>query len=356
MESTNNGRTPLDGMPLPDRIAALRAGEPALRARELAARLAITEAELVAAGGDCDSRRLRPAWGELIQALPQVGRVMVLTRNDWAVHEKKGRFDQISLFGSQGLVLDPEIDLRIFFANWWSGFAVRTPGDRGERRSLQFFGRDGTAVFKVHALPETDLAAFDALADTFADPAQDAVPLQAPSAAAEPEVRPDEAIDRAGLRRDWLALQDTHDFFPLLKRFGVDRRQAFRLAGDDLARRLPNSGFATALTAAAEGGHPIMIFVGNPGVIQIHTGPVKTLKTVGRWFNVLDPGFNLHLLPEGITETWLVHKPTRDGVVSSVEVFDGEGRQIAWMFGARKPGDPEREDWRRLLATCFGQA
>src|SRR3546814_4658978 len=71
-----------------------------------------------------------------------------------------------------------------------------------------------------------------------------------------------------------------------------------------------------------------MIFVGSPGMVQIHTGPVTTLKQVGPWFNVLDPGFNLHLRDGDITEAWVVRKPTRDGIVTALEVYDAEGRQI----------------------------
>jgi hypothetical protein len=39
-----------------------------------------------------------------------------------------------------------------------------------------------------------------------------------------------------------------------------------------------------------------MCFVGNRGCIQIHTGPVKNIKIMGPWLNVMDPGFNLHRL------------------------------------------------------------
>src|SRR3546814_8316419 len=94
-----------------------------------------------------------------------------------------------------------------------------------------------------------------------------------------------------------------------------------------------------------------MIFVGSPGMVQIHTGPVTTLKQVGPWFNVLDPGFNLHLRDGDITEAWVVRKPTRDGIVTALEVYDAEGRQIAQMFGERHDGEKELADRRTLMET-----
>jgi len=41
--------------------------------------------------------------------------------------------------GPHGLVLGPDIDLRLFLGQWKLGFAVREPLKGGERLSLQFF-------------------------------------------------------------------------------------------------------------------------------------------------------------------------------------------------------------------------
>jgi putative hemin transport protein len=91
-----------------------------------------------------------------------------------------------------------------------------------------------------------------------------------------------------------------------------------------------------------------MVFVGNHGMIQIHTGPVVRIVPTGPWINVLDPDFNLHLREDAVAEAWLVRKPTRDGVVTSVELLDARGGLIATFFGARKPGKPEDPRWRAL--------
>jgi putative hemin transport protein len=93
-----------------------------------------------------------------------------------------------------------------------------------------------------------------------------------------------------------------------------------------------------------------MVFVGSPGVIQVHSGTVTRLRMVGDWFNVLDPEFSLHLREPGVASAWVVRKPTVDGIVTSVELFDRDGETIALLFGKRKPGQPESEAWRRLVA------
>ena len=102
------------------------------------------------------------------------------------------------------------------------------------------------------------------------------------------------------------------------------------------------------LERAAADQLSIMCFVGNPGCIQIHTGPVQRIQVMGPWLNVLDPGFNLHLREDHIADAWIVRKPTVDGKVTSLELFDAEQRNLAMFFGERKPGKAELPRWREL--------
>jgi putative hemin transport protein len=47
----------------------------------------------------------------------------------------------------------------------------------------------------------------------------------------------------------------------------------------------------------------------------------------------------------------VVQKPTADGVVTALELFDAAGNNILLFFGQRKPGIPEQRAWRELIAT-----
>lgn len=339
-----------DGLSLKRRWLVLRHEEPALRARDAARRLGVSEAELVAARCGEGVRRLDGPWQELLKELPKLGTVMILSRNECAVHEKVGQFDKVSAFQSMGLVLNREIDLRLFFNHWHFGFAVTEEAHGKPRHSLQFFDQDGLAVHKIYLREESDTTAYEALVARYLHADQAGALKVAPLAAA-PADRPDELIDPAMLRERWRALQDVHDFRDMLSDVGVGRLQAFRLVGEDFAYRVGLGSFRQALEQAAETALPIMIFVGSPGVVQIHSGPVARLKQVGSWFNVLDPGFNLHLREDGIVEAWVVRKPTRDGIVTSLEIYDIEGKQIAWMFGERHGGQAELAAWRALVES-----
>lgn len=324
----------------------LRRARQGLRIRDAAVQLGVSELELAAIAIGGDTVRLAGPARDILQAVPTLGRVMALTRNEHCVHERKGVYENISFNGHVGLALGPDIDLRIFVGSWTHALAVSEAGKDGPRRSLQFFDAAGTALHKIYLLPESDLAAYAALVARFR--AAD----QSPGARVEawaPKPEPDGgAVDVGAFHADWDALQDTHDFITLLRRHKVARLRALRLAGIGRAVRLTALAGRTVLAEAAARALPIMVFVGNHGMIQIHTGPVVRALATGPWFNVLDPDFNLHLRETGIAEAWLVRKPTRDGIVTSVELFDDAGGLIATYFGKRKPGQPEDPAWREL--------
>ncbi len=319
-----------------------------LRHRDAAAELGVSEGEALAAFVGEHVVRLDARLIDIFEAMPSLGEVMVLTRNHAAVHEKVGAFAKMNRNGQVGLTLGA-IDLRIFYAKWVSAFAVREVYDDGVRESLQFFDAQGVAITKVFLRDASDHVAFDALVERHtANPQVAGLAIEAASVAEVP--RPDAQIDVAGLRAAWAAMTDTHEFFDLLRRFGAARLQALRLAGPDLAYALERDAISALLNDAASTQLPIMVFVGNPGMIQIHTGPVRTIRAMGPWLNVLDPGFNLHLRADLVAHAWVVRKPTSDGHVTSVELYDAAGENIAMLFGERKPGHAELESWREAVA------
>lgn len=319
--------------------------EPKLRIRDRAGRLGVTEAELVAADCGLASIGLAGKPQEIFRELGSLGQVMALSRNDWCVHERHGAYEDIQADGMVGVVLGPDIDLRMFFGHWKHAYAV----EENDRRSLQFFDKEGTAVHKIYRTGETQGQAWDDLVRRFAAPAK-SLPVPQPVTAV---VELPAAGDPEGLREHWLGLRDTHDFHPMLRKFQLSRLAALRAVGPDLAQEIGNDACERMLQSAAASKLPIMCFVANRGIVQIHSGPVSRLARTGPWFNVLDPVFNLHLNTDSIATTWVVNKPTSDGWVTSIEAYEPGGQLIVQFFGARKPGQPELPAWRELLlAMC----
>ena len=331
------------------RAAFLHAkAEQKLRNRDAAAAVGVSEGEALAACIGAEAIRLKPDFVTLFEEVPQLGPVMALTRNDSAVHEKDGSYQNMSHNGHVGLALSEVIDLRIFYKQWRFGCAVIEETPRGTQKSLQFFDQHGSAVHKVFLREHSHHAAFDQLLARWRDADQQPGVRVEPKPPAAAET-PDGEIDVAGFRTAWSDMTDTHQFFGLLRDFGVSRTQALRLAAAQYVRQVDNDALQNILENAAATAIPIMVFVANAGMIQIHSGPVSNIKVMGPWINVLDPGFNLHLRADHIASSWFVTKPTSDGEVTSLELFDREGQTIAMLFGMRKPGQPELPAWRQAM-------
>lgn len=335
---------------LKEQWQAFREQHPKTRIRDAASQMQVSEGELVAACTGGTVKHLKNEFPALIQAMPALGKVMVLTRNENCVIERKGVFEIVNTENKHvGTVLGKDIDLRMFFSRWKYGFAVDTDDSIGFKRSLQIFDAQGAAIIKIYTVEQTNLAAWDTLVANFTAAEQPVAITVAPPLPAP--VYNDKDADGEAFLQGWAALQDTHDFFPLLMKHKLSRVRALELAEGKFARRTGNDCVKTLLEKAAASGLEIMVFVGNPGNIEIHTGPVKKIVEIPNWINVMDEDFNLHLKTDTISQCWVVEKPSVDGIVTSVEVFDAAGEMIAQFFGKRKPGNPELEEWRALAAA-----
>lgn len=330
-------------------IRLARVENPKMRERDLAVQLGVSEADFVAAHVGEGVVRIEPRVGDLLAGMKTLGEIMVLTRNDSAVHEKIGVVEKVAGGDKTALTLGENIDLRIFPQVWAHGFAVEKRDGDAVRRSLQFFDHSGEAVFKVHLRPASDIAAYEALvASLLSDDQSQAIET---SPVENDAFAKGEAGSAEELRAGWSAMTDVHQFFGLLRSLKLDRKQALSMVGDDYAWELASEALAAMMHQAAQDEIPIMCFVGSRGCVQIHSGPIRQIKPMGPWINVLDETFHLHLRLDHVREVWVVRKPTSDGHVTSIEAFDAQNRLIIQFFGQRHEGEVERPDWRRLAES-----
>ncbi|SFM78264.1 hemin-degrading factor [Marinobacter zhejiangensis] len=336
---------------LVDRWQALLQQQPGLRIRNAAKVLGVSELELLLCRDGASVRSLKPEFGRLLSALDPVGEVMILSRNEEVVHEVTAAFSEFKVAGSgtMGLAVG-DIDIRVFFSHWKHAYLVTEDSRVGPRESLQFFDGHGRALHKIYRTKASNAEAWEQLIEAFVAEAPVLPELTPPPA---PEARVEAAtVDVQALRQDWATLKDTHHFHAMLKRNQVDRLTAVEVVGQPYSQKLQRhselaeSPLDLLLAQVRDSGCPIMVFVGNPGIVQIFTGSVRNLRRTGEWMNVLDPGFNLHANTQGITDWWVVRKPTTDGMVTSVEGYNADGEIVITLFGKRKPGQPESEAWQ----------
>ena len=338
---------------LKQQLITLKVAEPKLRARGLAKKIGISEVELTSLSIGGNVTRLVGDWKSLLLGMKNIGYMMALTRNEACVHERKGIYDNIKFYGgahNMGVAVNPDIDLRFFMKEWEYGLDVEiNRGKVGKLYAFQFFNKRGEAIHKIYCTPQSDLEAYHKLVHLFTANEQNPITEVDTSPLSGKIITPDKDIDIESFQASWEGLKDTHDFFGMLRKYNVTRTQGFRLAPKGFSQKVDNLAVVRTLKNAAAQKVSIMCFVHSKGCIQIHTGKIRNLKLYGDWYNIMDKAFNLHLNLEEVAETWIVKKPTEDGIVTSLELFDKNGDLIVYFFGERKPGKPELKGWREII-------
>lgn len=328
---------------LAQRWDELRQTSPQLRIRDASKQLEVSEAELVALGLSRNATRLRPDFEALLKQLPTLGSVMALTRSDAAVHEITGHFSELHLQGETALSFRPSLDTRYFLANWHYGFAVSENG----RLSLQFFDQLGQAAHKIYLNEHSNPTAYAQLVAEFR------ALEQAPFAITQQHVptAPSTPIETVALRQVWSQIQDVHEGNRIMKRYGNQRQAVYRALGAEYAEALEPSCIENLLTQLSTHQQPLMLFAMNEAAVQSYSGKIEKLLRTGPWFNILDTNFNLHLRTQDIGEVWRVRKPSADGWVTSVDVFDWHGQAILVLTDQRERGVQEDSRWTELIMS-----
>lgn len=345
--TTDDGPGP--ALPAPEALRAALVKHRRMRARDLAERLGVPEAALLAArvGQPPEPRsgqRVLPvaaAPDRLIAAAEGLGPVLALTRNDACVHEREGRYSPLVPEGETARVDGAGIALRLHPVHWVHGFALTGP-----RPSLQVFDAAGDAVHKIHlreAPPDSPArAAFDRVVGALTLPGAWRIPAFAARPPA-PDPQPQPALAEP------LRAADAAGLEALLQRHGLSRLAAWRSLGAPLAERLAPGALAQLLSGAAEEGAPLTVVVANPGCTQTHAGPVRRFMPTKGWLNILDPEFNLHLRSDRVAEVWRIGLPDDTGPAPAIEAFDPAGRLVLTLRG--QPDSPPGR-WQ-ALAECL---
>lgn len=304
----------------------------------------------------------------LLEQLSQFGRLESIVRNAFAVHEKLGEYHNLKLTDKMGIAVNVGgLDLRIFMSRWQHALAVNdTSNPEKPSHSIQFYDGSGNAINKVYLREVTDerLAQWQALTDQHkqaylnSEAASESIELAPLEAKTVWQYKALDAEDLKTLQTTWKNITDVHQFHSLLTALDIDRASSFCQAPEGMACRLQVNAVEQILEKAKDSGCPIMIFVGNTGMVQIQTGQVFRLVRMGEWLNILDKAdtdFTLHLKDSALAQVWCVKRPTKDGMVTCIEGFDQFGTSIITIFGERLEGQPELPEWRLLTDELMAQ-
>jgi putative hemin transport protein len=345
-----NIETVIESKDLVERWSSLRRVEPRLAQWDGAERLGVTEAELVAAHVGRSAVRLAKDWELALKWLGALGPATGLTRGPHAVLEQQGTYARVQIEGTRATVVGGGISLRALLPRWHVAFAVTYETAQGERRSLQFFDTNGTAIHKVFLSDEGDGLQFDHLVDVLESDDQSPTEDIAPSTRRILRRR-EHDVDVEGVRAGWELLGSALDLQGLIDSLGTTRSQAFHLVGPGLAERLVASSYQDLLAEAEASDLPVAITVANAAVAQTHDGPVRVVDRGADWTKVAGPDFNLHIGDARIASAWLVRGLNRNGLGPHVEVHDEQGDLVLCLAIPGDAGSRRERRWRRIVGT-----
>lgn len=242
------------------------------------------------------------------------------------------------------------IHVRIDYQQWRHGYALDEIDDRtGERRlSLHFFDRYGHRLHKIGLNNLGDMAVFRQIVHNHAAPMpaslQDLVPSQDDTSGAHAG-----QIDVDALRAEWAHAHDHAHFIARQETFDQQRLRKLRLAGKAFAYQVGNESVRLVLQRMSDFGTSILTLVGNAGIVQACYGKIRNIGVNDARLKIMHSGFRLLLREDHIDSVWLAKKPTTDGIITSLELFNRQGTHIASFLGKKNGGQPEPREWREAM-------
>lgn len=286
---------------------------------------------------------LRPDFITLFEYLPNLGEIETLVTNCAVRYQQKGQYSPARWQKTTGLVLNPRaLDQRLFSSEWQSLFAIQTDSSV----ALQIFDNQGLPVMTIRPTPLTNLVEWKKIIEFFQWEKPEAPRIQAKDTIKPAAATPHLTID---LEMQWRAMTDVHQFFGLLRQNKLSRQQAFRLVPEDLACQVDKLAIVSLIKKICNDGNEIMIFVTNNGCIQIFTGSVQQVLFQNGNLEIKAEQSTINIDTAQISESWLTRKPSEGGHVTSLELFNDKGEQIAQLYGQRTEGQAEQTTWRKQV-------
>ena len=292
---------------------------------------------------------LRPDFITFFERLPNLGETETLVTNSTVCYRQTGQYSPARWQKTTGLVLNQRaIDQRLFSADWQSLFAIHSEANM----ALQIFDNQGLPVMVIRPTALTNLVEWQKLIADFRWSDPKAPQNQAKESIEYTQATPQLAQD---VELQWRAMTDVHQFFGLLRQHNLSRQLAFRLVPDDLACQVDNLAVVSLLEQVCNDGNEIMVFVTNTGCIQIFTGSVQQVSVQHGSLSIVAEKSAININLDKINESWLTRKPSGDGHVTSLELFNAKGQQIAQLYGQRTEGNTEQSTWRQQVEALYSR-
>lgn len=328
-----------------EKLAQIRAYFPGLSPATLADKLKISEAELFFAGTDDELFLLKPDFDNLIEELKSLKSLKILTKNKACILESNTGSLNIQPNHCGLLHISNEImGMEINSENLKFGFVSKTETDN----SFRFFDSFGQPVFRLILTSEDEKEAFEEIAKKFKSENQYEEIKIKPFLFGQFVTPTENEISE--FKKEWKDLDKVEEFKLVVKKYKLNRFQAIENAPDSFfATKIKNRKIIDLIAEIQQSGLTVKITNENHGCTHSVCSKIEKTAFHTEWFNVFGVGFNWYINTSKIVESRIVRIPSRSGIVTSVECFDGNSELILEICCKTEKDQPESNEWRSLL-------
>lgn len=306
------------------------------------------ETTIMAALAEQQAKRLHHDWQQLLLRLSRLGATLFITHHGNTRHEKLLRLYKIALSGNIASIADQDGSLELDLSHWHCAFALHDQCELDKACvSFHFFDIHGKLLHSIYptlsckelgAAWLLPLYAVDQTPETFLLPPTP--PRKRHTAA---------STDVCSLVAHWRHLQSCQAIPVILQKHQLTRWQAIQLLPREYVQPARHDAIQRVLEQARAQQLEVWLSLHNSGITQTHIGIPDLTRPDAICNRSQDAWFRLHLDRSDLHSTWIVHKPTQTGMVSSLESYDCDG-ELLLMLSVKLPANlPHMLQWQQLL-------
>lgn len=156
-----------------------------------------------------------------------------------------------------------------------------------------------------------------------------------------------------GLLKDaWLGKGTVDDVELIIQDNGNNRQDIYSALLSDYAVQIQEPAVGLFLQQLAVLGHELCVTLVNEGVKQVFVSKILQVERDGDWLKCQGSEIKFSLNTVNVGSVWMIHKPTVNGWVNYIDVFDRGGRHVLKLNDNGDAECGDSHDWSDLLTEA----
>lgn len=277
----------------------------------------------------------------IFEHLAKLGKVSTTLFSNSLNHTVQGKFADMHSRNNTLMHFHPNIDTRLFTAKWRYVYAT----EQDKIVCLHFFSRYGDLIYRVCS---TSLEQYPQL--------KKFISKYASKETSSPDItesftKPKHAkpINKELLTEQWATMTNVHQASKIFKYNGNDPITVYTALGKNYALKISAVKLIDFFSIIAKHQLNLMMFSRNYAAVQCYVGSISKLICFDGKIEISITDFNFIMRVSQLGDIWLITKPTDNGFVNSINIFDKTGNENLILTDKRTKSEPESDSWLKSI-------